>query len=259
MSFAQVGPLRVHYDQTESSNLPVLVLSNSLGVTLEMWSPQIAEFAVRHRVLRYDTRGHGRSSGVPGELAIADLGRDVLNLLDALNIERASFCGLSMGGIIGQWLAVHAADRLDKLVLANTAAKIGNADAWNTRIATVLKEGLGPIIPGTLERWFTNEFREANPEVVASTRSLLEETDATSYAACCGAIRDADFREAVASITVPTLVIAGRHDPVTPPNEGRFLASSIARARYVELETAHLSNLGDAASFNAAVLSFLSA
>ena len=257
MAFAEIDGIRIHYEIIGDASLPTLVLSHSLGVSLAMWEPQVKALAPHFRLLRYDTRGHGESSIPSGPYSPADLGKDVLNLLDALGITQACFCGLSMGGVVGQWLGVNAPNRLHKLVLANTAAKIGVVDTWNTRIATVLHDGLATVIPGTLERWFTPDFRASNPGIVATTEATLQSTSRQGYAACCAVIRDADFRASVSTISTPALVIAGSHDPVTSPEDGRFLADHIAGSRYVELQAAHLSNVEAASAFNAALLSFL--
>lgn len=259
MAFAYLRGVRIHYELSGEDELPVLVLSNSLGVNLTMWEQQLQSLGSQRRILRYDTRGHGQSSVPVGPYSIDELGQDVLDLLDRLQIGRASFCGLSMGGVIGQWLGIHAPDRLHRLVLANTAAKIGIEATWDSRIAQVQKDGLTPIVSGTLERWFTAPFRAAQPEIVAKTAAMLQATSAEGYAACCAAIRDADFRAEMASIRVPTLVIAGIEDPVTPPSDSRFLAESIAESSYVELAAAHLSNVEAASEFNAALRHFLSA
>lgn len=259
MAFLDCEGNRLHYQLTGDPGLPVLAFSNSLGAELSMWEPQLAALAPKFRILRYDTRGHGLSSASPGPYAIADLGRDVLCLLDALEIQCASFCGLSMGGLIGQWLGIHAAQRLDKLVLANTAAKIGVPEIWNARIELILREGLGPVVPGTLDRWFTGPFHAANPAIVAATAAMIHSTDVSAYAACCAAIRDADFRANLGSIAVPTLAIAGCFDPVTSPQDGRYLADTIPGASYVELPAAHLSNCESASAFNAALGRFLCA
>jgi 3-oxoadipate enol-lactonase len=257
VAFAALDGVSIHYQITGETSLPTLVLSNSLGVNLAMWEPQLHAFASRFRLLRYDTRGHGRSSVPPGPYTITDLGQDLLQLLDSLGIEQASFCGLSMGGTLGQWLGVHTPKRLHKLILANTAARIGTAEIWNTRIATVLQDGLRTIIPPTLERWFTADFRASQPEVVSAIESMLQSADPQGYTANCAAIRDADFRITIREIDVSTLVIAGSHDVGTTPADGRFLAEHIARSQYVELRAAHLSNVEAANEFNAAVLSFL--
>jgi len=259
MAFAELNGVRVCYQLTGDAGLPALVLSNSLGANLAMWEPQVNPIGSRYRLLRYDTRGHGRSSIPPGPYTVADLGQDVLRLLDFLGIEQASFCGLSMGGSTGIWLGINAANRIGKLVLADTAARIGVAEVWSTRIETVLRDGLDSVIPGTLERWFTPSFHSAHPDVVAATSAMLHATDVQGYSACCAAIRDADFRASLQFIHSPTLVIAGTHDPVTTPEDGRYIAQNIANASYVELPAAHLSNVEAASEFNAALLDFLDA
>jgi 3-oxoadipate enol-lactonase len=259
MIFAELDGVRIRYELTGDPALPVLVMSHSLGADLTMWEPQLAALAPYVRVLRYDTRGHGGSSVPEGPYTATDLGRDVLALLDALGIEQASFCGLSMGGVVGQWLGIHAQDRIQRLVLADTAAKIGTEEGWNSRIETVLRDGLNPIIPGTLERWFTAPFRAAQPETIAHTAAVLGATSAKGYAACGAAICDADFRSGITQIKVPTLIIAGREDPVTSTQDGAFLADAIADSRYVELAAAHLSNVEAADAFNESLLTFLSA
>jgi 3-oxoadipate enol-lactonase len=185
------------------------------------------------------------------------LGRDVVGLLDALEIKRAHFCGLSMGGLIGLWLGIHSADRLDRLIVCNTAARVGTADAWNTRIAAVRAGGMDAVTAALLERWFTAAFRGREPEVIKSTRQMLLQGQVQGYVACCEAVRDADFREQLAQVKPRTLVISGASDPVTPPAEGRFLAERIPGARYVELEAAHLSNIEAPAQFTDTVMQFL--
>ena len=259
MPFVKRDGIQIHYESIGSADLPVLVLSHSLGANLGMWKPQISALSRHSRLLLYDMRGHGKSSVAPEACTIADMGRDVLHLLDRLEIEHASFCGLSMGGTIGQWLGIHASGRIRRLVLANTAAKIGTDDGWNTRIATVLRDGMAPIVPGTLERWFTADFRAAQPEVVKEIEIMLRSMDTNGYAASCSAIRDADFRATASAIRLPTLLIAGTHDPATTPEDAQFLAGNIPGSQYVELPTAHLSNVEAAEPFNTAVLDFLNA
>ena len=257
MPFADLAHGRVYYRFDGPSDAPVLMLSNSLGTSFDMWAPQMQALAANHRVLRYDTRGHGRSAVTPGPYTIERLGRDVLALLDALGLDRVRFCGLSMGGMIGQWLGVNAPERVPRLALANTAAKIGTADLWNARIGTVEKGGMAAIVDGVLARWYTPAFIAAAPEAIAGTRAMLLATPADGYTACCAAVRDMDQRDAVASIRVPTLVIAGAHDEATSPADGRFLAGRITGARYVELPAAHLSNVEKPQAFNAALTDFL--
>ena len=258
MSFVDLQAGRVHYRLDGSAAAPVIVLSNSLGATLSMWDPQVAPLSRRFRVLRYDTRGHGLSSVPAGPYTIDGLGGDVLELLDTLRIDRPHFCGLSMGGLIGLWLGIHAAGRLDRLVVCNTAARVGTADAWNSRMATVRSGGMKAVAPGLMERWFTAAFRASAPAVVESTQKMVLQAPVEGYLACCEAIRDADLRERVAEVRARTLVISGASDPVTPPADGRFLAEKIPGARYVELDAAHLSNIQAATQFSDAVLQFLS-
>ncbi len=257
MAFADLDGIRIHYELEGDAVRPVLVLSNSLGSNLAMWQPQFVDLASHFRILRYDPRGHGESSEPVGPYTIADLGCDVLGLLDQLSIEKASFCGISMGGVTGQWLAVNAPHRLEKLVLANTAAKIGTAETWDARIAIVQQDGLRTIIPGTLERWFTTGFRTAHPETVAAIEAMLWAANPRGYASCCAAIRDADFRMKLQQIVTQTLIVSSTKDQVTPPEVGKFLAAGIAGARYLELPAAHLSSVEAAEGFNAALLGFL--
>jgi 3-oxoadipate enol-lactonase len=259
MPFAEIGGFRIHYFPAGAADLPVLLFSNSLGTNLSMWNPQLPVFEKQFRVLRYDTRGHGQSSLTPGPYSIEQLGKDVLNLLDALKLDRVHFCGLSMGGMIGMWLAMNAPERLNKLVLCNTGAKIGNAEGWNARIETVRKGGMKSVAGGVIERWFTPAFRAKAPEEVAAIQNILENTQAEGYVANCAAVRDFDARETISAIRAPTLVIAGGHDQATPPADGRFLADKISGARYAELAAAHLSNIEDRDHFNQEVSAFLAA
>ena len=254
---AQSNGTTIRYEVSGPASAPAVVFSHSLGVSLEMWQPQVELFAKHYRVIRYDTRGHGGSAVETGLYSIELLGKDVLGLLDFLAIDQVHFCGLSMGGVIGQWLGIHASQRLRSLTLANTAAKIGTTESWNARIVTVEKEGLGTVIPGTLERWFTTAFRERHPEIVCNVEALLRKTETAGYLGCCSAIRDADFRSASSQISVPTLLIAGKEDPVTSSNDMHFLESVIPQATYVELDAAHLSSVENPNGFNAALQGFL--
>jgi 3-oxoadipate enol-lactonase len=257
MPFAQLEDARIHYELAGPLGAAALVFSNSLGASLSMWDPQIPAFEKQFRVLRYDTRGHGRSSVTPGPYAIEQLARDVLALLDELKLDRVYFCGLSMGGQTGMWLALNAKDRFHKLVLCNTAAKIGTPEMWNTRIEGVRKGGMKSISSAVMERWFSAGYRTKTPEVIASTKLMFEGADPDGYVANCAAIRDFDAREAIAAILVPTLVIAGTHDAATTPADGHYLADRIADARYVELNAAHLSNIENRDRFNTELSAFL--
>lgn len=240
------------------ADAPVVVLSNSLGTNLEMWDAQMPSLSARLRILRYDQRGHGASEATPAPYAFDTLGRDVLVLLDALKIKRAHFCGVSMGGGTGMWLAAHAPERIDRLVLANTAAKFGTREAWNARIDAVRKGGLAAIADGVLERWFTPGFRARAADTVQRMRDMLAATPVEGYLGCCAAVRDVDLRNAIGRISAPTLVIVGAHDVSTPAAEGRALAERIRGARVVELDAAHISNVEAAERFTTEVLGFLS-
>jgi 3-oxoadipate enol-lactonase len=257
MPFVEAGELRTHYALTGGEEEPVLVFSNSLGTDFSMWDPQMAEMQGRFRILRYDTRGHGQSSATSGDYTIEQLGRDVIGLLDALGLDRVHFCGLSMGGVIGMWLGVHAPNRLHRLVLCNTAARIGTKELWNARIASVCKDGIKPVAAAVIERWFTPEFRASSPGKVAWAQRMLEKSPPEGYAACCAALREMDQREIVAQIRIPTLVIYGGSDPVIPLPDAHFLSERISGAIEAELAAAHLSNVEQDGAFTEALSSFL--
>lgn len=246
-----------YYRDEGRDDAPALLLSHSLGQDHGMWDPQAAEFAARFRVVRYDTRGHGGSAVTPGPYTIEQLGRDALGLMDALGLERAHFCGLSLGGMTGMWIAAHEGYRIDRLVLANTAARMPTPDAYDARIQRVREGGMAAVIPAVLERWFTPGFIAEHPEVVESTRAMLARCPAQGYMAACAAVRDMNLVDDLGAITRPTLVITGTHDQATPPAEGRLIAGSIRGARHVELPASHLSNVETAPLFTAAVSAFL--
>jgi 3-oxoadipate enol-lactonase len=258
MPFLELPQHKIHYALSGPASAPLLVLSNSLGTHFAMWDPQLPEFEKRFRVLRYDTRGHGQSAVPPGPYTFDQLGADVLALLDGLRRERANFCGLSMGGMTGLWLALHAPQRLDKLIVSSASARFGTPDGWNARMATVLHSGMKAVASQVLERWYTPEFRNHSPQLASATLQMLESVSPEGYAACCAALRDSDLREAVAQIRTPTLIISGSKDPSSPPADGQYLAGKIPGAQYVELNAAHLSNVEAAAEYTDAVLRFLS-
>ncbi len=238
---------------------PFLVLSNSLGTNVDMWNAQREDLLPHFRLLRYDARGHGQSDSPPGDYTIERLARDVLDVLDAHRVDRASFLGLSMGGMVGQWLGAHAATRLDRLVLANTAASMGPASAWDTRMARVRADGMAAIADDVVARWFTPEFLAASPVDVNRIREMLLATSPVGYVGCCAAIRNLDLVASAARIEVPTLIIAGTRDPATPAERSEQIAGAMGgRARVVRLPAAHLSNVEQPDAFNRAVLEFLS-
>lgn len=237
---------------------PVVVLSSSLGTTGEMWDAQAPALAARFRVLRFDHRGHGGSEAPPGEYAIEDLGGDVLALLDEHGIERASFCGLSLGGMIGIWLAAEAPERVERLALLCTAAQLGPAEAWAERIATIREGGVGAIADAVVGRWFTADFAAREPAVVGRWRDALAATPTPGYAGCCAAIRDLDLRHRLASIVAPTLVVGALQDPSTPIAHQAAIAAAIPGARLTVLgEAAHLAAVEQAATVTALLLDHL--
>jgi 3-oxoadipate enol-lactonase len=259
MPVVELKDAQIHYQLSGLEQAPVLMFSNSLGTNLAMWEPQMPALSQAFRILRYDTRGHGRSSVSLGPYTIEQLANDVLALLDKLSFERVYFCGLSMGGMIGMSLAMRVSHRLIKLVLCNTAPKIGSPEAWNMRIDAVRKSGIRAVVDGVLERWFTPGFRSVSPSAIEFTKQMLLTTPVEGYAASCAAVRDMDARDSISAIRVPTLIISGTHDPVAPPSDGHFMAERIAGAEYKELPAAHLSNIEASAAFTMEVLSFLRA
>lgn len=254
------GATELNYLLEGPEDAPVLVLSNSLGTALEMWDDQASVLRGRFRLLRYDTRGHGVSPAPPGPYAIDELGRDVLSLLDRLGVERASFCGLSVGGMTGMWLAAEEPERVERLVLCCTSALLGPKELWNERIETARTRGMEALVGGVIERWFTPAFRRENPEAVEKMARTLRETDPEGYAGCCTAIRDMDLRDRLPSIQAPTLVVSGADDPATPPEHGRFIADAIPGARFeVVPRAAHIANVEHPETLTQLILTHLEA
>jgi 3-oxoadipate enol-lactonase len=238
-------------------NAPVLMFSNSLSSNLHMWDPQAAALKDRFRIVRYDSRGHGKSVAGPGPYSIAQLGRDALAIMDALKLAEVHWCGLSKGGMVGQWLLTHAPRRIGKAVLANTAAQMPPAELWNGRIRNVGRNGMAAIVDATIERWFTKDFATRAPAVVADVKTMIAATPAEGYCGCCAAIRDMDQREAIRGIVNPVLLISGDHDPATTPAMMRLMQERIPGARWQGLNAAHISNLEQPDMFTKALKEFL--
>jgi len=257
MPYATLNDVKLHYTVDGDPSAPALLLSNSLGTSLQMWEPQLAQLTQHFYVIRYDTRGHGQSQVTPGPYSIERLGADVIALIDHLHIGRTHLCGLSMGGITAMWLALHHAPRIHRLVLCNTAAYIGPPENWTTRAAAVQRDGVAAIAAAVVSRWLTPSYAQAHPVQVAQLIAMLSATPAEGYAANCLAVRDNDLRAQVAAIKLPTLIIAGSGDVPTPPADAQFLLRQIAGAQYVELDAAHLSNQQQADAFGDAVVNFL--
>jgi 3-oxoadipate enol-lactonase len=236
---------------------PVLLFSHSLGASLSMWDPQLPALTKKFRILRYDCRGHGLSCVTPGPYTLERLSRDVLGILDGLKIARAHFCGLSMGGMVGLWLGVNAPTHFDSITLCNTAAKIGTAETWNARIQTTNEGGMAAVADAVIARWFTEGFIKRSPAAVDHIRQTLLHTSPDGYAACCAALRDADLRQSLSRVKLPTLMIAGTYDGVSSPADGHFIVEHIPGAQYAELNAAHLSNIEAHDSFSEALMKFL--
>jgi len=245
------------YTSDGKDGASAMVLSNSLGTTHAMWDAQVAALSRDYRLIRYDTRGHGGSSGPAGDYDLERLARDAINLLDALGLDRVVWCGLSLGGMIGQQLAISAPERLERLIVSNTGAFIGAPDFWNERIRTVQANGVAILADGLIERWFTPEFRDAQPDEVARIRAMLSDTPIDGYCGCCAAIRDMDLRPGIRSAKTPMLVIAGRRDPASPIEKSEEIVALAPDARLELLDTAHLSNIERPEDYTALVLAFV--
>jgi 3-oxoadipate enol-lactonase len=250
--------VELHHLLEGPEDAPVLVLSNSLGTTLAMWDEQAPALSVRFRLLRYDHRGHGGSPVPPGPYTIQDLGLDVIALLDRLEVERFSFCGLSLGGMVGMWLASEAPERIDHLVLCCTSAHF-DPDAYESRARTVRQHGVTKIAETVLERWFTPAFRESRPEVAEWAINMLRDTPPEGYAGCCEAIAAAELPGRLGVIRAPTLVIAGADDPAAPPDQAELISDSIPNASLEVIpDAAHLANVEQPEAITQAILDHLS-
>jgi len=232
----------VHHTLEGPDDAPVVVFSNSLGTRGEMWDVQAAALSDRLRVLRYDTRGHGDSPVPPGPYSVADLGRDVIAVLDRLELDRVSFCGLSIGGMTGMWLGVNAPERIDRLAICSTGMQLPPPSMWTERAAQVRADGVEPLFESTLERWFTPEFPERNPETIERIRKSFVSTPPEGYASCCEALAAFDMRGQLVDIAAPTLVIAGEDDPVGTPERAGAIGEEIEDSTVVILPGArHLA------------------
>jgi 3-oxoadipate enol-lactonase len=239
-----VKPVEVHYTIEGPHDAPVLVLSGSVGSSVDMWLPQREALSGEYRVISYDHRGHGKSPVPPGPYSVAELAADVLALLDRLAVEKAHFCGLSMGGAVGMWLARYQPHRLDQLVLACTSAYFGSPEMWADRIEVARTNGMDWIADFSLPRWLTQGFVDENPEIAERIRTMLANTSLDGYASACAALGDWDFADKLPDVPTPTLIIAGSEDPSTPPDHARDIATQIPKSRMVVLDgAAHLANV----------------
>ncbi|MCA1455388.1 3-oxoadipate enol-lactonase [Bradyrhizobium sp. BRP22] len=236
---------------------PTLMLSNSLGCTLQMWEPQMKALTQVFRVIRYDRRGHGKSQVPPGPYSIERFGRDVLAILDDLNIEKTHWCGLSMGGMVGQWLGANAPERFGKIILANTTCHYPDPTNWHNRIKAVKEGGIAAVADTAIAGWLTADFREREPQITARMKAMLLASPVDAYIACCEVLSTLDQRDLLPKITNPTLVIAGRHDMGTPVSAAEYIRSHIPGASMTILDAAHISNVEQPHAFTEAVVGFL--
>ena len=247
----------INYATFGDANKPAVIFSNSLGTNYSMWQQQFNHFKNDYFVICYDTRGHGASTAPQGPYSIEQLGQDVIHLLDHLNINKATFCGISMGGLTGQWLAIHQPERFNHVIVCNTAAKIGQEQAWLDRAKLVREQGLQPIAATAASRWFTESFIQSQAQIVQSLSNDLAASSAEGYANCCEALAKADLREQLKDITVPVLIVAGMQDPVTTVTDGQFMLDRIPNAQMFEINASHISNIECPNEFNQAVQRFI--
>lgn len=253
----QKQDVSLNYQTFGEKNKPALIFSNSLGTNYSMWQPQIDALKDDFYIVCYDTRGHGQSSAPNHAYTIEELGQDVVDLLDYLNIKQTNFCGISMGGLIGQWLAVYKPEYFNKIIVSNTAAKIGNKDAWLERANKVRQEGLQPISDTAASRWFTDRFIQAKPNVVKTMRENLSTGSAQGYANCCEALAMADLRENLKNAKVPMLVIGGEQDPVTTVEDAKAMVNTAQNATLATINASHIANVEKAEDFTQLIKEFL--
>ena len=254
--------ISINYEIDGPKDAPVLVFSNSLATSLSMWDDQVERLKDQFRIIRYDNRGHGATPtpNVEGPYSIELLAHDLLSLLDTLKIEKVSFCGLSKGGMVGQWLGINASERINRLILSNTASYFPNKEMWRERIEMATVEGIPAIAEASISRWFTPGYlkRPDTKDTIQYVRNFILETNVDGYLASSIAIRDMDFRKELSKIDVPTMVIIGEKDPATIPEYGELIAGSIPAAKtFVVPDAAHLSNIEQPDIFTDALKDFL--
>jgi 3-oxoadipate enol-lactonase len=257
MPVVTINNVDIFYRLDGSSSNPPLLFSNSLGTDHAMWDAQVSELVKKFYLIRYDTRGHGRSMAPTGPYLIDDLSKDVIGLLDYLNIPKVNFCGLSMGGVIGQWFGINHPDRLVKLVLSNTAPKIGTPDTWIQRAKLVRDSGMSQVAESAPSRWFTQSFVKENYPAVERLVSMLKDSNPEGYASCCEALSKSDLIDKIRLIEVPTLIIAGSNDPVTTVPDGIFMSKMIPNSQLYQINASHISNVEAAEEFTEKLLNFL--
>jgi 3-oxoadipate enol-lactonase len=250
--------VRLNVEMCGREDAPAILMMHSIGCDLTLWDPQVESLAHDFRVVRYDARGHGGSDAPPGDYTLERLGQDALAVLDAVGVGRAYLCGLSLGGVTAKWLALNAPERIAGIVLADTAVRIGTAEAWQARADMALEQGMQAIAPTAIGRFFSSQFQAADPDTVDRFRGILLGTDPHGWAGCCAVLRDADFTGQLGAIVTPAIVVGGRLDVPTPFAQAEELASLIPGARLVALDAGHLSNIEQPEDFTQAVRSIFS-
>jgi 3-oxoadipate enol-lactonase len=247
----------IHVEVEGPATAPALMLCNSLGTDLHMWDAQAPAFAKEFRLVRYDRRGHGKSGVPKGPYSMEMLGRDALAVMDGLGLKTVNWCGLSMGGMVGQWLGANVPERIERMVITNTSSYFADKNGWSERLKLVQEKGVAAFAAVNMTRWFTKGFLERAPQAVAPIQAMFAATPLEGYLACGAAVRDMDHRALLPKISVPTLVIAGKHDGATPPEANKYLADHIPGAKYAEVDAAHMSNVEQPEAYTEAVLGFL--
>ncbi|CAM5458145.1 3-oxoadipate enol-lactonase 2 OS=Afipia felis OX=1035 GN=catD_3 PE=4 SV=1 [Afipia felis] len=257
MAIIEVDGCAINVQVDGRKDAPPLMFSNSMGCSLEMWQPQMAALTQKFRVIRYDRRGHGKSAMSNVGYSVERFGKDAIAILDHLGVTKTHWCGISLGGVVGQWMAATAPERIDRLVLSNTTSYVADPTNWLNRIKAIQESGLASIADAVLAGWLTEEFRQHHPDVVTSLREALVSTDLGAYAGCCATLSRLDQRELLPLIGNPTLIIAGEYDKSTPIPAAELLKSRIPDTRMEIIKAAHISNIEAAGRFNELVLSFL--
>lgn len=257
MPMIESNGAKFNVEVTGDEGKPALMLSNSLGTNFHMWDDQMAEWSKHFRIIRYDRRGHGGSDVTPGPYTMEQLGKDVIGILDALKVQKTNWCGVSMGGMVGQWLGANAPERFIKMVYSFNTSYYADKAPWNDRIKLVQEKGLAHIAGGNMERWFTGPFREKNPETMARMTKMFTDTKLEGYTACGAAVRDMDHRALLPKIKVPVLIIAGKEDKACTIEAAEFMKSQIPTAKLHVMNTAHIGNVELADEYTKVVLDFL--
>lgn len=243
----------IHFEAAGPESAPAILFAHSIGCDLSLWDRQAETLSGRYRVIRHDARGHGRSDAPPGPYSIEQLAADAIAVLDAAGADRAHLCGLSLGGTLGLWMALHRPERLASLTLADTAARLGTAEGWQARIDATEVGGTASIADMSMTRFFSDRFRKSNPDVVERFRQTLIATADQGFAGCCAVLRDCDFTASLTDIAVPTLVVCGRDDVPTPPADSALLAEAVPGAELVLLDAGHISAVEAPDAFTAAI------